>query len=143
MEYRIVRVERENYCRFADLLYWREQGKERTPSREEGPEELLNPNLYVYALETEGRFVGWISLVYIPKVSRWKRGHVYVDELWVQPEYRRRGFGGALMEQADLLCKELGAVGKRLYVNVENPKAKGLYERRGFREAGMAYFMEG
>ena len=106
--------------------------------------ELTNPNLYVYAVMAESRYVGWISLIYISKVgSRWNgHGHVYIDELWVEPTFRGRGFAKALMKKADDLKRELEATGIRLYVNVNNPTAKKLYEHCDYQEDGQAYFME-
>ena len=138
----IHRIDKENYCCFADMVYWREHGQERVPAQVEAPEELNNPNLWIYAAEAEGRFVGWISLVYIPKVSRVVKGHVYVDELWVQPDYRRRGIAKALLAKADELAAQLEATGVRLYVNTQNPEAQALYEAVGFCEDGTALFME-
>ena len=66
----------------------------------------------------------------------------YIDELWVEPNFRGRGFAKALMKKADDLKKELEATGIRLYVNVNNPTAKKLYEYCGYLEDGQAYFME-
>ena len=102
MSAEIVRIGEENYSRFEDMVFWRENGYERAPSGERPSEavraELMNPDLQVYAAEADGRFVGWISLIYLPKIGRWQgRGHVYVDELWVQDGYRRHGIAEALM----------------------------------------------
>lgn len=144
--YRIVKVGVENYAMFSDLLYWRQNGTQRPQQNEEIPEErkreLQNQNLYVYAVETAHIFTGWISLIYLPKISKFHRGHVYVDELWVAPPYRRKGYAKALMTQADQLARTLQASGIRLYVNTENPCAKKLYERCGFHNQGTACFME-
>ena len=120
---------------------------EREPSRasvsEQIQKELNDPNLYVYAAMEDGRYVGWISLVYIPKIGKWSgRGHIYVDELWVAPELRRKGIGTALLAVADRVKSDLDAVGIRLYVNIENPAARRLYEKCGFAESGQATFME-
>ena len=145
---KIDRIDSQNYSRFDDMVFWRENGCERepthTPVSEQIEKQLANPNLRVYAVEAGNRYVGWISLVYIPKIgSRWKgRGHVYVDELWVEPGYRGRGYAKALMTKAEELKKEWDATGIRLYVNVNNPTAQKLYERCGYMEAGQAYFME-
>ena len=148
MDYSIERISEHNYCAFDDMIYWRENGIEREPCvkpvSERMRNELANPNLYVYAVKVENRFVGWISLVYIPKIgSRWNgHGHVYVDELWVEPHYRSRGYAKALMQKADELKAELDATGIRLYVNVNNPAAHSLYERCGYQQDGQACFME-
>ena len=101
MEQKIWEIERiteDNYTLFEDMIYWRQNGMEREPSREPVSEqiqkELRDPNLYVYAAMKEGRYIGWISLVYIPKIGKWGgHGHVYVDELWVAEQYRRQGCG--------------------------------------------------
>ncbi|MBQ2326613.1 MAG: GNAT family N-acetyltransferase [Clostridia bacterium] len=138
----IKRIDRENYSMFADMLYWRATGNERGRSLETAPDELSNPNLYVYAAQQDGRFVGWISLIYLPKVSRVKKGYIYVDELWVQQNHRRQGIARRLMDEADRLKEELGATGVRLYVNTQSDGAKKLYSSCGFGENGTALFME-
>lgn len=147
MEYKVDRIDLSNYTLFDDMVFWRENGFEREPLQAsvsgQIKKELVNPNLYVYAVMVNGRYIGWISLVYIPKVGRWKgQGHIYIDELWVEPSHRGRGFGKVLMKKADDLKAELEATGIRLYVNVNNPAAKKLYEHCGFLEDGQAYFME-
>ena len=65
-----------------------------------------------------------------------------MDELWVAPELRRQGIGTALLAMADRMRTALDATGIRLYVNVENPAARRLYEKCGFAESGQAHFME-
>lgn len=143
---KIERVTEENYGRFRDMVFWRESGAERAGVQEKAPEGVRRAfaqGLRVYAAEEEGRFVGWIALAYIPKVSRFfGPGYVYVDELWVQEGYRRCGIGSALLETADAWAEESGAVGVRLYVNAQNPAAKRLYEKHGFAGSGVACFME-
>ena len=148
MNFRIDRIDISNYPLFDDMVFWRQNGYERDPAKlpvsEQMQKELANPNLYVYAVMVEQRYVGWISLVYIPKIgSRWNgHGHVYVDELWVEPSFRGRGFAKALMAKADELKLQLEATGIRLYVNINNPIAQKLYEQCGYHEDGQAHFME-
>ena len=143
----IERVTPGNYPLFDAMVYWRDTGTERPPSRAPvSPavrRELANPNLFVYAALAQGRYVGWISLVYLPKVGKWSgRGHIYVDELWVAPSYRRRGIAKALMAKADELREECGSAGIRLYVATQNPAAQKLYAACGYRTGEAAYFME-
>ena len=147
MDYTIEKIDASNYSLFDDMVFWRENGYEREPSQEPVSEqikkELLNPDLYVYAVKVDGRYVGWISCVYIAKVGKWKgHGHIYVDELWVEPSFRGNGFAKALLKKADELKDKFEVTGIRLYVNVNNPVAKNLYEACGYVEDGRAIFME-
>lgn len=148
MNFKIEKIDAECYSLFEDMVFWRENGFEREPSQMPIPEQVLkelrNPNLHVYAVMIDRRYVGWISLIYIPKIgSRWHgHGHIYIDELWVAPNFRGRGLAKALMKKADDLKSELNATGIRLYVNVNNPNARHLYEHYDFLESGKAYFME-
>lgn len=151
-EIEIIKVDNQNYSMFDDMVFWRLNERERTTiekAEAEGKDfrdvylALVNPNLFVYAALDGDKFVGWISVVYIPKVGRLNGlGHIYVDELWVEPTYRNQGVAKKLMEKADELLNSTSSAGIRLYVNTENPNAKMLYEKCGFSESGSAYFME-
>lgn len=151
-EIEIIKVDNQNYSMFDDMVFWRLNERERTTiekAEAAGKDfrdvylALVNPNLFVYAALDGDKFVGWISVVYIPKVGRLNGlGHIYVDELWVEPTYRNQGVAKKLMEKADELLNSTSSAGIRLYVNTENPNAKMLYEKCGFSESGSAYFME-
>ena len=93
---------------FEDMVFWRENGFERKPLHrlvaEQIKKELANPNLYIYAVMVDKRYVGWISLIYMPKAGKWNgHGHIYVDELWIEPSFRGQGLAKALMRKADEL----------------------------------------
>ena len=140
----IVRVTVDNYPLFDEMVRRRTGRSEGTsPVTPDIVRELSSPDLYLYAAREADRFVGWISLVYIPKVGIWGgRGHIYVDELWVDPEYRGQGIAKALLSQADELRSSLGAHGIRLYVSVDNSAARSLYESCGYSMSGETIFME-
>ena len=145
MNFTIERITENNFSAFADMTYWRKNGQERkgdTPPGDMVKKHLADKNFRVYAAKADGRFVGWIALVFMPKISWTDTGFVYVDELWVQDDYRRQGIATALMKKADEMKKEFSAVGVRLYVNVNNPGAKDLYEKCGYTCQGTAEFME-
>ncbi len=144
----IVRISESNYGSYDNMIYWRVNGTERKPEdlclvSKEIQAELKNDNVYIYSAILDGKMVGWITLVYIPKVGKFNgRGHIYVDELWVQPSYRGRGISKGLMRKADDLRDRLGATGIRLYVSIDNTAAKACYESCGLEYSGKAYFME-
>ena len=146
IRFSIVRVDETNYSLFAEMIARRMKEECGQISETDTPslsaKDLSNENLFVYAAKAEDRFIGWISLAYIPKIGKWKSGHIYVDELWVESVYRRNGIAKALLAMADEQKVLLGASGVRLYVNVNNESADRLYRSLGFQENGQAYFME-
>ena len=146
IEFSIVRVDETNYSLFVDMITRRMKEACGEVSEINAPplfaKDLANKNLFVYAAKAEDRFIGWISLVYIPKIGKWKSGHIYVDELWVESVYRRNGIAKALLAMADKQKVLHDASGVRLYVNVNNESADHLYRSLGFQENGQAYFME-
>lgn len=81
MNFKVDRINENNYYLFDDMVFWRENGFERetlrAPIAEQIKKELANPNLYIYAVMVDNRYIGWISLVYIPKVGKWK-GQGYI-----------------------------------------------------------------
>ncbi len=149
-EYAIVRVLRSNYEKFDAMVFHRVHGREQTEEDrmqcDYAPvyETLKNPNLFVYAAQVEERFVGWISIAYLPKVGRTNgKGYMFVDELWVHPSCRGRGIARSLMEKADALAEDFSALGTRLYVGIGNDSAIGLYEACGYvKDDDCAFFME-
>jgi ribosomal protein S18 acetylase RimI-like enzyme len=59
-------------------------------------------------------------------------GAYHIAELDVDPRYRNRGIGGALLERAEADAREGGYRQLTLETTTDNP-ARRLYERHGFR----------
>jgi ribosomal protein S18 acetylase RimI-like enzyme len=150
MEYFIVRVEKSNYLRFDNMVFHRINERERTEFENKNVlinemvyKTLEDKNLYIFAAQIKDKFIGWVSSVYIPKIGKTNGlGHLFIDELWVNPDYRNNGIAYKLMEKASEISKELNALGLRLYVNSENNEAFSLYKKLGYVNKGMAFFME-
>lgn len=64
-------------------------------------------------------------------------GSYYVNVLAVEPAHRGSGVGTTLLKRAEELGREAGCAGLSLIVSDGNPGARRLYERFGFRAAGM------
>lgn len=146
MEYSIVRVDKENYVLFDDMVFLCMNNRERTPEERAKPRDLgancatlADKNLHVYAAQAGERFIGWISAVFIPKIGHPKyggKGFLDIDELWTAPAFRRHGIAYALMTEVERAAKEMNAVGLRLYVGGDNPGALALYTKFGYRDRG-------
>jgi ribosomal protein S18 acetylase RimI-like enzyme len=152
INFTIKQITKKNYHMFADMVDWRMNGVELTKEEKEANKkktfteeykELEHPGFYSYAALYDGRFIGWISLMYTPKIggARWKKGVIYVDELWTAPEFRGRGVATKLFQKAYDCQKETGAVEVRLYVGTDNVMAQELYKKCGMKAMWNALYM--
>lgn len=57
---------------------------------------------------------------------------LFITEVFVEPRYRRRGLGGALLRAIVERGREGGAHAVHLWVRPENAAARKLYENAGF-----------
>ena len=81
---------------------------------------------------------------YTPKIGRqrWEKGVIYIDEIWVAPEFRRKGIAKKLMKKAFDCQKKTDAVEVRVYVGEDNHAAQELYEQCGLQIVGKAIYMK-
>lgn len=63
-----------------------------------------------------------------------------VHRLCVDPVCQGQGIAGQIMDFAEELALRRGYAGIRLDAYSDNPRAVGLYERRGYRNAGQVFF---
>lgn len=76
------------------------------------------------------------------KHVKWKNGQgraLYLERFGVNPDYLRRGIGGAMLFHAAVQAKEQGAEFLRLFVVDINRPAISLYEKNGFQKAEGVY----
>jgi ribosomal protein S18 acetylase RimI-like enzyme len=64
-----------------------------------------------------------------------------VEDLFVVPGLRSSGIGSRLLDAAERLAGERGRGRIGMSVDVANVRARGLYERRGYRDAGLGTFV--
>ena len=83
----------------------------------------------VLAARTEDQILGVALLAYLLNVST--GGHfASVEDLYVRPEARRRGVGGALLQAVDERCEERGI--SYVEVQVEEKEAELFYAALGY-----------
>ena len=76
----------------------------------------------VYIAEIAGRIAGFVA------VKDHGGGQGYLHQIFVAPEFHRRGIGSTLLE----LAKELAPAGLCLHTLQRNLQAAAFYERHGF-----------
>lgn len=92
-------------------------------------------------LQRELFLVGAVNGTIVATVMAGYDGHRgWINYLAVDPALRRRGFGRALMNEAERLLRELGCPKINLQVRRENLEAMAFYRRIGFAEDAVASF---
>lgn len=94
--------------------------------------------LYLIAWEGE-RAVGQVMLIWRPMNDPLaaQLGCPYVVDLLTHPDFRSRGVGTALLRACEEAALGHGAYHIGLGVAVTNERARALYERLGYYDAGM------
>jgi ribosomal protein S18 acetylase RimI-like enzyme len=100
---------------------------------------LDNPARGFYLVaERDGHAVGSLLVTY--EWSDWRNGNFFwIQSVYVVPEARRSGVFRALYEAVEQRARKSGAVGMRLYVELENHRAQTTYEGLGMHRC--AYHM--
>ena len=65
-----------------------------------------------------------------------------MDDVFVEPEYRNRGMGRALLQSVRDWAQERGADGISLQVAAANARGRKFYEDLGFREISVYQVLE-
>ena len=63
-----------------------------------------------------------------------------IEDLFVSPDFRSRGIGSQLLNFAERLTKQKGYSQVSLGVDIDNPRARALYDRRGYGDAGFGVY---
>lgn len=135
--------DRACFCAMADEFYHSDAVLHAVPKENFNRtfDAVLKNSPYVKGmiLEQDGQAAGYSLL--LPTYSNEAGGMVlWVDELYVRPEFRQRGLAGELLRHVFSLGGKLSAV--RLEVTKSNSKAIALYRRAGFTDLGYAQMLK-
>lgn len=91
--------------------------------------ELSNPVSYFYILEIQDKLAGYV-IFWIFK------SEAHVANIAIHPEYRRKSYGGQLLNWVFQFCRKRGVETISLEVNEMNSAALQLYTKTGFKQVG-------
>lgn len=128
-----VEVARQNAIYFGDRA--EQEGKDVPDEIILLPEEEEKRGMTIYIAESEGKIVGKVHL----QISSGTGG---IYGLGVLPEYRRKGYGRAILRKAAEKLKAADMEQIMLQVAADNMKALRLYKSCGFEETSVMDYFE-
>ena len=88
------------------------------------------PRVFAYVVEVDGKVVGIAT--WFLNYSTWLGKHgIYLEDLYVQPEFRGQGFGLALLKELARICVERGYPRFQWWVLDWNSPAIEFYSSHG------------
>ena len=84
-----------------------------------------------WLLEFESHTVGYVVLTFGFSLE-YGGLDAYIDELFVKPDFRGRGFASRALEFLDSECRKLNVQALHLEVDADNLTAKSMYAKTGF-----------
>jgi GNAT superfamily N-acetyltransferase len=88
------------------------------------------PRVFAHVVEVDGKVVG--IAIWFLNYSTWLGKHgIYLEDLYVQPEFRGQGFGLALLKELARICVERGYPRFQWWVLDWNSPAIEFYSSHG------------
>ncbi len=94
--------------------------------------QLTPGHIFLAAVESEGRaplLLGYVGLMHVLDEG-------YINNVAVDPSFRRRGIAGALLDALEARCRALSLAFATLEVRAGNTPAIALYQKHGYRAVG-------
>lgn len=103
---------------------------------------IKNDESVIYlAFNEQEKAVGFVQLYPMFSSTRMKRFWI-LNDLFVSPEFRGKGFSRELIEEAKNLCRKTDACGMLLETSLQNDIGNSLYPSAGFQLRDDANFYE-
>ena len=99
---------------------------------------LKSPNNFIYIAEENKQFVGFVSFS-VRLAVRYPKPIAELDELYVLPEFRKKGVGKLLMNQIESKAKELNCYRIFIESHYSHKVAHQFYEKLEYKNYGFHF----
>ncbi|MDQ0427257.1 ribosomal protein S18 acetylase RimI-like enzyme [Planomicrobium stackebrandtii] len=102
-------------------------------------ERILKEESIIFIAFVEGEAAGFVQLYPIFSSVSLKRAYI-LNDLYVDPRFRKQGAGKQLMEKSFEYCEEKDARFVALETATDNVQAQKLYEQMGMNQEEMLHY---
>ena len=117
------------------------KSSDRSAAQQFLSERLENNDSEIFVAEDGSQLVGFTQLYPLFSSTRMKR-YWLLNDLYVNPNFRGKGFSKALIEEAKVLCRTSDSCGMYLETEKENMIGNQLYPSVGFKKYDTVNFYE-
>lgn len=104
-------------------------------------ERLQNNDSEIFVVEEDGKLGGFVQLYPLFSSTRMKR-YWLLNDLYVNPNFRGKGYSKVLIEEAKVLCRTSDSCGMYLETGKDNQIGNQLYPGAGFKKYDEVNFYE-
>jgi ribosomal protein S18 acetylase RimI-like enzyme len=111
-----------------------------TPELQETYEEILaSRSRALLVVADNDELLGILDLIVVPNLSRGGRPWAAIENIVVDSAHRRRGIGGALLDEAIEIAQEVGCYKVQLVSHSRRDAAHSLYRHASFNAPVLGY----
>lgn len=99
-----------------------------------------DPNHFCLVIEDEGVMVSSCILVIIKNLTRNARPYALIENVVTHEQYRKRGYGTAILKRAIEIAKEKDCYKVMLMTSTKEASTLRFYERAGFHKGDKTAF---
>ena len=96
---------------------------------------LHSPHNFIYVVEVDEKLIGFASFS-VRHVVRYPKPIAELDELFIDPSYRKQGIGRKLMNQVEEKARDLGCHRAYIESNYKYKEGHAFYESLGYTNYG-------
>lgn len=124
----------EPYFYAQDRNYWKTKANSRIR------EFMRKKDVLFLALEENKEMIGFTHLVIEKREQIFKLKKMgYIDAVYVKPEFRKKGYGKLLLQEAVKWFKKKGMNSYMIITSAKDKSANNYWKKRGFKEWEIKY----
>lgn len=100
------------------------------------PQGLETPNNHILIIRNMKMGIG-VGHLWVKITENFGEKSAWISDVYIIPEFRRRGFAKAAFKSLDIFSKKLGVTSIGLHVFSHNDAAQALYRKLGYDTTGI------
>lgn len=100
-----------------------------------------DPFIHLFVIEADGELAASCTLVIIKNLTRSARPYALIENVVTHPEYRKKGYGTAVLQKAIQVAKGQDCYKVMLMTGSKNESTLKFYEQAGFKSGEKTGFI--